>query len=167
MEEIVELLQQADKRQYGGERVSQLEHALQCAHLAEQAGASSSLIVACLLHDIGHLVDGGDAGLARRGIDARHEGRVDPEEGGPAVFSPGDDDLGVVGRHRNAGRRRRRHAIAEKDQSVGPGLSTLCGQGNTSHVIRLDRAEIDFDQRKRTAGIDETEDLAVVIPHGH
>ena len=63
MEEIVELLQQADTRQYGGERVSQLAHALQCAHLAEQAGASSSLIVACLLHDIGHLVDGGDAGV--------------------------------------------------------------------------------------------------------
>ncbi len=75
MEEIVELLQQAEKRQYGGERVSQLAHALQCAHLAEQAGASSSLIVACLFHDIGHLVDGGDAGVARRGIDARHEVR--------------------------------------------------------------------------------------------
>jgi len=31
--------------------------------------------VACLLHDIGHLVDGGDEGDALRGIDARHEER--------------------------------------------------------------------------------------------
>jgi predicted HD phosphohydrolase len=37
--------------------VSQLEHAIQSAMLAEQAGASASLIVACLLHDYGHLVE--------------------------------------------------------------------------------------------------------------
>jgi phosphonate degradation associated HDIG domain protein len=40
---------------YGGEAVTQLEHALQCAALAQAAGASASLITAALLHDIGHL----------------------------------------------------------------------------------------------------------------
>lgn len=75
MEELYALVLQAGARQYGEERVSQLEHALQCAYLAEQEGASSALIVACLLHDIGHLVDGGDEGTARRGIDAHHEVR--------------------------------------------------------------------------------------------
>ncbi|MGH8815364.1 MAG: HD domain-containing protein, partial [Achromobacter pestifer] len=41
---------------YGGEAISQTEHALQCAQLAEQAGEPAPLIVAALLHDIGHLM---------------------------------------------------------------------------------------------------------------
>ncbi len=43
---------------YGGERISQLEHALQSALLAEQSGADAPLIAASLLHDYGHLVHG-------------------------------------------------------------------------------------------------------------
>jgi phosphonate degradation associated HDIG domain protein len=43
-------------RQYGMEAVSQLDHALQCAHLAEQAGEAPETIAACLLHDLGHLL---------------------------------------------------------------------------------------------------------------
>lgn len=41
---------------YGREAVTQTEHALQCAALAEQAGESTATIVASLLHDIGHLL---------------------------------------------------------------------------------------------------------------
>lgn len=41
---------------YGGEAISQTAHALQCAQLAEQAGEREALIVAALLHDIGHLM---------------------------------------------------------------------------------------------------------------
>lgn len=41
---------------YSGEPVSQLEHALQCAQLAEQDGAPDALVVAALLHDLGHLL---------------------------------------------------------------------------------------------------------------
>jgi len=37
--------------------VTQLQHALQCARLAQHAGASSELIVAALLHDLGHLIN--------------------------------------------------------------------------------------------------------------
>ena len=40
-----------------GEGVSQMEHALQCAALAEADGASPSLVVASLLHDVGHLFE--------------------------------------------------------------------------------------------------------------
>ncbi len=58
---------------YGGERVNQLEHALQTAMLAEQAGADAALIVASLLHDYGHLIHDLGEGVARRGIDDRHE----------------------------------------------------------------------------------------------
>ena len=41
---------------YGSEPVSQTEHALQCALLAAENGASAELVAASFLHDIGHLV---------------------------------------------------------------------------------------------------------------
>lgn len=41
---------------YGGEAISQTAHALQCAQLAEQAREPEPLIVAALLHDVGHLL---------------------------------------------------------------------------------------------------------------
>jgi [1-hydroxy-2-(trimethylamino)ethyl]phosphonate dioxygenase len=54
------------------EELSQLEHALQTAALAERAGASDELIVAALLHDVGHLL-GLQAGSASTDVDRRHE----------------------------------------------------------------------------------------------
>jgi predicted HD phosphohydrolase len=39
-----------------GEEVSQLEHALQCAWFAQQDNAPRHIVVAALLHDIGHLL---------------------------------------------------------------------------------------------------------------
>jgi phosphonate degradation associated HDIG domain protein len=42
-----------------GEPLSQTEHALQIAWLAEQAGADQALVAAALLHDIGHLLEAG------------------------------------------------------------------------------------------------------------
>ena len=56
-----------------GEDVTQLEHALQCAQLAVRAGASETLVVAALLHDIGHLVADLAPDAAEHGIDDRHE----------------------------------------------------------------------------------------------
>jgi len=56
LDQLTELLEASGAHQYGGEAVSQLQHALQCAYLAEQAGESDELVVACLLHDVGHLV---------------------------------------------------------------------------------------------------------------
>ncbi len=53
-----------------GESVSQAEHALQCATLAERAGCSDALVIAALLHDIGHLYENPDEIEAR---DLRHE----------------------------------------------------------------------------------------------
>ena len=41
---------------YYDEAVTQLEHALQCAALAEQNNAGRTLITSALLHDIGHFV---------------------------------------------------------------------------------------------------------------
>ncbi|MBV8032685.1 MAG: HD domain-containing protein [Betaproteobacteria bacterium] len=41
---------------HGGEALTQLDHALQCARLAEEAGSPPELVVACMLHDVGHLL---------------------------------------------------------------------------------------------------------------
>lgn len=54
---ISNMLSGKGKELYGGELVTQAQHALQCAALAEAAKSSDKLITACLLHDIGHLLD--------------------------------------------------------------------------------------------------------------
>ena len=56
LSDIQQLLENRGQSQYGMEAVNQREHALQCAHLAEQAGETPETIVACLLHDLGHLL---------------------------------------------------------------------------------------------------------------
>ena len=58
---------------YFGERVSMTEHALQTAYFAQQANASESLIVAALLHDIGHLLAQVPDDISDWTADARHE----------------------------------------------------------------------------------------------
>lgn len=73
VEEILRIFAQSGQSAYFGEDVTQTEHALQAAHLAEQAGASDALVVAALLHDIGHLVDDSPEDIAHQGVDARHE----------------------------------------------------------------------------------------------
>ncbi len=55
LDDVIDWLCQRADAMYGGEAVTQLEHALQCAAMAKAAGASASLITAALLHDIGHL----------------------------------------------------------------------------------------------------------------
>ena len=69
---IAALFERRGREAYHGEAVSQTEHALQAAALAEVEGAPDALVVAALLHDVGHLLVG-DEGLADRGIDGRHE----------------------------------------------------------------------------------------------
>ena len=56
VDEILELYERRGARMYGSEPVSQVEHALQCALLAGEGGASAELIAAAFLHDLGHLV---------------------------------------------------------------------------------------------------------------
>ena len=59
--------------QYAGEPVTQLEHALQTAHLAEASDASDELVTACLLHDLGHLLANQGETPTLRGIDDTHQ----------------------------------------------------------------------------------------------
>ena len=76
VDKVLELMQQAGAHRYGGEPVSQLEHALQCAQLAEAENARDELVIAALLHDLGHLLHTlGDA-TALQGVDDKHEVRA-------------------------------------------------------------------------------------------
>ncbi|RYY92919.1 MAG: HD domain-containing protein [Comamonadaceae bacterium] len=59
--------------QYSGEPVTQLEHALQTAYLAEQAGADDELVTAALLHDLGHLLNDQGESPTLRGVDDVHQ----------------------------------------------------------------------------------------------
>jgi phosphonate degradation associated HDIG domain protein len=56
LQEVHDLLLRRGQKQYGLEAINQLEHALQCANLAEKAGETPETVVACLLHDFGHLL---------------------------------------------------------------------------------------------------------------
>ena len=73
VDQILDLFRQKGDTAYFGEAVSQTAHALQTAHLAETAGASSTLIVAALLHDVGHLLHALAENIDQAGVDARHE----------------------------------------------------------------------------------------------
>ena len=60
---------------YIGEPISVSEHAAQAAWFARKEGASTALLVAALLHDIGHLLEALPEDLAAWQADARHEAR--------------------------------------------------------------------------------------------
>ncbi len=75
LDTLLHLLRTHGGMAYHGEAVTQLQHALQCAHLAEKANAQPALVAAALLHDIGHLVHHLGEDAAVRGIDDRHEHR--------------------------------------------------------------------------------------------
>ncbi|HEX4270861.1 MAG TPA: HD domain-containing protein [Rhizomicrobium sp.] len=71
LEEIEQLYALRGGLHYG-EGVTQIEHALQTAVLAQVEGADSSLTVAALLHDIGHLCES-EEDVAEGRFDDRHE----------------------------------------------------------------------------------------------
>jgi phosphonate degradation associated HDIG domain protein len=72
-DEVIDLMRARGGAAYFGEPVSQLEHALQTAHCAAQAGSPPELVVAALLHDIGHLLHDMPENVADASIDTRHE----------------------------------------------------------------------------------------------
>jgi [1-hydroxy-2-(trimethylamino)ethyl]phosphonate dioxygenase len=58
---------------YFGERVSMTEHGLQAAHFARAEGAPEALVIAALLHDIGHLLEDQPDAVEEWTRDAHHE----------------------------------------------------------------------------------------------
>jgi 2-amino-1-hydroxyethylphosphonate dioxygenase (glycine-forming) len=56
VDEVMALYELHGQSDYIGEPVSQLEHMVQSAQLAEQQGYDDEIILAAFLHDVGHLV---------------------------------------------------------------------------------------------------------------
>jgi phosphonate degradation associated HDIG domain protein len=73
VDEVLELYRTWGHDQYD-EALNQLDHALQTAALAEQAGADDALVAAALLHDVGHLLDLRDGGGPATGTDHERRG---------------------------------------------------------------------------------------------
>jgi phosphonate degradation associated HDIG domain protein len=72
-EEILALFARRGSGAYFGESVSMTEHMLQAAHFAQLESAAPHLVLAALLHDVGHLVEEVPDDLADWTHDARHE----------------------------------------------------------------------------------------------
>jgi [1-hydroxy-2-(trimethylamino)ethyl]phosphonate dioxygenase len=72
-DEIVALFERGGGGAYYGEPVTVLEHGLQAAHFAVADGAGESLVVAALVHDVGHLLNEAPDDIADWHADARHE----------------------------------------------------------------------------------------------
>ena len=79
LDEIETLLMTRGHAQYSGEPVTQLQHALQAAQLAEASDADDELVTAALLHDLGHLLDEPAVDTpSLHGIDDLHQYKVVP-----------------------------------------------------------------------------------------
>nr|WP_294521304.1 HD domain-containing protein [uncultured Rhodopila sp.] len=72
-EMIAALIDGKAEGRYGLSDINQRAHALQAAWLAERSGCGAALIVAALLHDIGHMVHDLGENPAAEGVDDRHE----------------------------------------------------------------------------------------------
>lgn len=72
-EAVVEMMAKRGGGSYFGEPVTVLEHCLQAAHFALRESSADALVIAALLHDIGHLLHQEGEDAAEDGIDTRHE----------------------------------------------------------------------------------------------
>lgn len=70
---LADILLRRGSESYLGENVTMSEHMLQAAALAEATGEPDSVIVAALLHDIGHYTNEFGEDYLEQGIDNRHE----------------------------------------------------------------------------------------------
>ena len=72
-DEIIALYSRRGAQAYFGEGVNMSEHGLQAAYFAQQSGAPNPLVLAALLHDIGHLTESVPENIADWTKDAGHE----------------------------------------------------------------------------------------------
>ncbi len=88
---ILNLFENNGDSLYGGEAVTQAQHALQTATFARRQSASPALVTASLLHDVGHLLHDLPDDAPDQGIDDAHEnlaGQFLASLFGPDVVEP-------------------------------------------------------------------------------
>jgi phosphonate degradation associated HDIG domain protein len=73
VDDILTLFNKRGASAYFGERVSMAEHGLQAAYFAQQEAAPPALVIAALLHDVGHLLAELPDDIADWSTDGRHE----------------------------------------------------------------------------------------------
>jgi [1-hydroxy-2-(trimethylamino)ethyl]phosphonate dioxygenase len=73
VDEIFALFKQRGTAAYYGEPVSMTEHMLQAAYFARAEAAPTALVIAALLHDVGHLIETVPDDIADWTTDAHHE----------------------------------------------------------------------------------------------
>ncbi|TAE50349.1 MAG: HD domain-containing protein [Bacteroidetes bacterium] len=91
VEHILTLFRERGNSMYGGEDVTQVQHALQGATFARRANATPALVTATLLHDVGHLLHDLPDDAPDQGIDDLHENlaaRFLETHFGPDVVEP-------------------------------------------------------------------------------
>ncbi|HEX2679089.1 MAG TPA: HD domain-containing protein [Polyangiales bacterium] len=150
----IEPLSCAEDREYIGEPVSQLAHALQCAELARDAGGSDHEILAALFHDIGHIAAGPDA-LQMPGLGVLAHESVGAQFLRELGFSAEVCDL--VGSHVNAKRYLAWRKASYHDALSAASRATLALQGGPMSADEAVRFEQDpaFAARLRLRVWDE------------
>lgn len=78
-DEIIDLYRHHGGSEYAGEKVTQLEHMVQAAQLAEMQGYDEEVVLAAFLHDIGHICETahGDNEMGSYGIKDHEEAGAD------------------------------------------------------------------------------------------
>src|ERR1700761_3176170 len=75
VKELFAFLDAQGQGDYLGEAVSQLQHSLQTATQAEQAGADNETIIGSLLHDVGRFIPAADKMPSMIAPDGRYLGK--------------------------------------------------------------------------------------------
>lgn len=73
LDEIRRIFERRGSDAYFGESVSMKDHALQAAYFAQQQAAPTALVIAALLHDVGHLLDNVPDDIEDWTVDVHHE----------------------------------------------------------------------------------------------
>lgn len=79
VKELFSFIEAQGQGDYLGEAVSQLQHTLEAATLAEQSGADTETIIGALLHDVGRFIPASDKMPAMIAPDGRYVGKASHE----------------------------------------------------------------------------------------
>lgn len=107
VKELFSFIERQGKGDYLGEPISQIEHSLQAATLAERAGADDDTIIGALLHDVGRFIPAAEKMDSMVASDGTYIGKSSHEVVGERYLRQlgfSEKICQVVGAHVNAKR---------------------------------------------------------------